>query len=74
MLTEEYLNMCQRTLDNLREAQRHLQATLRCVGVAIHFNTLNGTDRKLLNKIKVDLVGPIEQIECVIDAKKIELR
>lgn len=73
-MTEEYRNMCQRTIDNLHEAQLHLQAAQRCVGAAIHFNTLNGTDRKLLNRVKVDLVGPIEQIGCVIDAKKIELR
>lgn len=71
---EEYLDLCQKAIDALKEAQRNLQAAQRNIGTAKGFNVLNGGERKLLDRTKVNLVDPIESIQTVINTIRIQLR
>ncbi len=73
-MTEEYRNLCQRTLDNLREAQRSIQRAQSSIGAAKSFLALNGNENKLLDKVKLSLFEPYDNIQCVIDALKILLK
>lgn len=71
-MDKDYLT--HRTIDSLRWAQRHLQAAQRSIQTARSFLMLNGNERKLLDRTKVDLVEPIEDIQCVIDAQSIRVK
>lgn len=73
-MKEEYQPLCQRTIEHLKQAQIQLQASQRSIGTAIRFNAINGNERKLLSRVKIDLVDPIEQIESVIIALKISIQ
>lgn len=73
-MTDEFLTKSRQTLLQLKEAQRHIQAAQRCIGNACHCGIVNGNERKLLNRVKVNLVDPIEQIESVVNAIKIGIK
>ncbi len=73
-MTEEYRNNCQRTVENLAQAQRCLQQAQTYIGFAIKCNTLNGNERKILGRVKVNLVDPIDEIEVVRNAINIQLK
>ena len=73
-MTEEYRNNCQRTVENLSQAQRCLQQAQMYIGFAIKCNTLNGNERKILGRVKVNLIDPIDEIEVVRNAINILLR
>lgn len=73
-MTDEFLTKSQQTLMHLKEAERHIRAAQRCIGTAIRFNAINGNERKLLGRVKVNLVDPIEQIEIVVNAIKIGIK
>lgn len=59
---------------HLKEAERHIQAAQRCIGNARHCGIVNGNERRMLTRVKVNLVDPIEQIEIVVNAIKIGLK
>lgn len=73
-MTEEYRNQCQRTLDNLKEAQRAIQRAQSCIGAAKSFHALNGNENKLLDRVKLSLYEPYDNIQCVVDALNILLK
>lgn len=73
-MDEEYRTAVQRTLDNLHEAQRSIQRTQSYIGTAIKFHALNGSERKLMNEVKLGLINPHDKIQQVIDALKISLK
>lgn len=73
-MTDEFLTKSQQTLMHLKEAERHIQAAQRCIGNACHCGIVNGNERRLLNRVKVNLVDPIEQIESVVNAIKIGIK
>ena len=74
-MTDEFLTKSQQTLMHLKEAERHIQAAQRCIGNACHCGIVNGNERRLLTKVKVNLIDPIAQrIEIVVDAIKIGLK
>lgn len=73
-MSEEYRNLCQRTIDNLKQAQLQLQRAQRYIGNAKGFHVLSGPERKILDREQVNLVDPIEAIEGVIKSIKIAMR
>lgn len=73
-MSEEYNNLRQRTIDNLKQASLKLQCAQRCIGNAKSFHALNGSERKILDRTQINLVGPIEAIESVINSIKIQIR
>lgn len=73
-MTDEFLIKSQQTLMHLKEAERHIWAAQRCIGSACHCGIVNGNERKLLGRVKVNLVDPIEQIEIVVNAIKIGIK
>lgn len=73
-MTEEYRNLCQRTLDNLKEAQLHLQRAQSHIKAAKSFNAISGNERKLLDKVYMSLYEPYDNIQCVIEAIRIMLK
>lgn len=73
-MSEEYRNLCQRTIDNLKQAQLQLQGAQRYIGNAKGFHVLSGSERKILDREQVNLVDPIEAIEGVIKSIKIAMR
>lgn len=73
-MTEEYRNFCQRTRDNLKQAQLSLQRAQFYIDAAKSFHVLSGSERKLLDKVKVNLVDPHEEIESVINSLNIQLK
>ena len=74
MTAKEYTNLCQRTIDNLKQAHLHLQAVQRWIGNAEMFHALSVRERQILDRVKVNLVDPIEEIEGVINSVKIQMR
>ncbi len=74
MTAKEYTNLCQRTIDNLKQAQLQLQAAQRWIGNAEMFHALSGHERQILDRLKVNLVDPIEEIERVINSVKSQMR
>lgn len=73
-MTEEYSYLCQRTRDNLKQAQMSLQRAQFYIDAAKTFHALNGSERKLLDKVKVNLVEPIDSIQCVINTIDIQMK
>lgn len=73
-MIDEFKTKSQQTLMHLKEAERHIHAAQRCIGNACHCGIVNGNERRLLTKVKVNLVDPIEQIEIVVNAIKIGLK
>lgn len=73
-MTDEFKTKSQQTLMHLKGAQQHIQAAQRSIGNACHCGIVNGNERKLLSRVKVNLVDPIEQIEIVVNAIKIGLK
>lgn len=73
-MTEEYKNLCQRTKDNLKQAQMSLQRAQSCISAAQSFHVLSVSERKLLAKVKINLVDPIDNIQSVVDALNIQLK
>lgn len=73
-MTDEFLTKSQQTLMHLKEAERQIQAAQRSIGIACHCGIVNGNERKLLGRVKVNLVDPIEQIESVVNAIKIGIK
>ena len=73
-MTDEYRNLCQRTRDNLKQAQMSLQRAQFYIGAAKSFHALSGSERKMLDKVKVNLIEPIDSIQCVIDAVNIQMK
>ena len=73
-MTEEYRNLCQRTRDNLKQAPMSLQRAQFYIDAAKSFHALSGTERKSLDKVKVNLVEPIDSIQCVINALNFQMK
>ena len=73
-MTEEYRTLLQRTIDNLKEAQRQIQRAQRSIGATKSFKTLNSNERKLLDKVNMSMFDPIDNIQCVVDALNITLK
>lgn len=73
-MTEEYRNLCQRTRDNLKQAQLSLQRAQSCISTAKSFHIISGAERKLLDKVRINLVDPIDNIQSVVDALNIQLK
>lgn len=73
-MTEEYRNLCQRTRDNLKQAQLSLQRVQFYIDAAKSFHALSPSERKMLDKVKINLVEPIEEIDCVINSLNIQLK
>lgn len=63
-----------RTLDNLKQAQKQLQRVQSSIGAAKSFNALTGSERKILDKVKLGLFDPYDNIQSVIDAINIQLK
>lgn len=73
-MTEEYRTLCQRTLDNLKEAQRNIQRAQSHINAAKSFHAISGNERKLLDKVIMSLYEPYDNIQCVVEAIKILLK
>lgn len=73
-MTEEYRNLLQRTKDNLKQAQLALQRAQFYIDAAKSFHALSPSERKIVDKIKINLVDPIEEIECVVNSLNIQLK
>lgn len=73
-MTEEYRNLCQRTRDNLKQAQLSLQRAQFYIDAAKSFHALSPSERKMLDKVKINLVDPIEELDCVINSLNIQLK
>ena len=70
----DYNEMCRRALDCLKEAQRNLQAAQGCIKTAKRFGVMGGSEHKLLDRVRIDLVEPIDKIEIVVEALRIRIR
>lgn len=62
-MSEEFQELGGRTVESLKEAQRHIQSAQRCIGEAMRLNALTGNERKLLNRVKADLIEVIEALD-----------
>lgn len=63
-----------RAVDALRDAILSIQRAQTYLGIAKNFKTLNGVERKIIDRIHIDLIEPIDKINAVREAQRIGLK